>query len=309
MGGSGVDVPEVGAQLRDPRLDVLAVAFVVAIGVQQRVDRERVAQVMWSGPASCRARGEPGVLDDPLERQVNVAVGQPCADRRGEHRHGRFARDGPVTAGQVGAQRRDRRRVDGKLAGLGELALDEGQHAALVVDVGLVQADRLADPHPGDRQQPDQRAHRRGAMRRRDHRRGIHQRPDLGVGIEEGHRAPRALGQQILRDQLVDGVQRVHVRGEAADDREAVRVPVGAGRLGQRRPRKRRGGRDRLLGVLVHPGDELGQQLLGAREPVAQRAAHRQVAGEPVLERDHDRPPSSGHGHASWRSASRSTLA
>ena len=44
--GSGVDVPEVGAQQRDPGLDVLAVAAVVAVGVKQRVDREGMSQVV-----------------------------------------------------------------------------------------------------------------------------------------------------------------------------------------------------------------------------------------------------------------------
>ena len=42
VGRSRVDVPEVGAQQRQPRLDVLAIAG-VAVGVEQRVDRERVA--------------------------------------------------------------------------------------------------------------------------------------------------------------------------------------------------------------------------------------------------------------------------
>jgi hypothetical protein len=66
-------------------------------------------------------------------------------------------------------------------------------------------------------------------------------------------------------------------------------------------------GRDRLLAALLEPAEELCQQLLGARESVAQRAAHRQVAGQPILERRHHR--ASGHGRANWRSASRSTLA
>jgi hypothetical protein len=199
--------------------------------------------------------------------------------------------------------------MHGELAGLAELALEDRDQVALMVDVLPVEADRLADAHPGDRQQPDQRAHRGGAVRRRDHRRSGHQRADLGAGVEIGHRASRPLRQQILRDQLVGAVQRVQVRGEAAHDREAVGVPVGVRRRWQRRPRKRRGGRDRGLAALVHPGDELRQQLLSTRKPIAQHAAHRQIAREALLERDHDRPPVSGHGRASWRSASRSTLA
>ena len=99
IGRSGVDVPEVGATAADS-LDVLDVAAVVAVGVKQRVDRERVAQVMRPRPAGRRARRESGVRDDPLERQMHVAVGQPRPGRRGEHarrsaRSGRAGRGGP----------------------------------------------------------------------------------------------------------------------------------------------------------------------------------------------------------------------
>ena len=45
IGRSRVHMPEIGAQQREPRLDVLASPR-VAVGVEQRVDREGVAQIM-----------------------------------------------------------------------------------------------------------------------------------------------------------------------------------------------------------------------------------------------------------------------
>jgi hypothetical protein len=92
----------------------------------------------------------------------------------------------------------------------------------------------------------------------------------------------------------VEGVQ---VRREPANDRQSLRMPVGIGRWRQRRPPDRKLGRDRLLAAIFEPHEEQAEQLLGSRELVTKRAAHRQVPSEMLLEHGHDR--ASGHGRAS----------
>ena len=181
-------------------------------------------------PAVGRAWAQPGVRHDPLEREVDVAVDQPGPGRRGEHRGGRLGRDGPVAAGEIARSAVIVVWVKRELARLAELGVAHDQQSVGEVDVGAVEADRLTDPHPGDRQQPDQRAHRRRAVRRRDHPRAVHQRQDLRVGVEVRDRAPRPPRQQIGWRYLVRGVERVQVRGEAADDRQSLAMPVRVGR-------------------------------------------------------------------------------
>ena len=258
-------------------------------------------------PARSRARPQAGVGGDPLEREVDVAVGQPRACGRREQRRRRLGGDRAVAAAQVAAQRRDRAGVQRQLAGLAELAVADDQQLVLVVDVAAVKADRLADTHPGDRQHADQRAQRRCAVCGRDDARRVHQREHLAVGVEVGDPAARAPHQQIGGRHLVGGIDRVQVRCETADDGQPLAVPVGACGRRQRRPRQGQLGRDRVRTSLVEPGEELGQQLAGALELVAQRATDCQVLIELALEPAHDRAP--GHGRASVRSASRSTLA
>ncbi len=127
-----------------------------------------------------------------------------------------------------------------------------------MVDVGAVEADRFADPHPGDGQQPDQRAHRRGAMRRRDHARRVDQRQDLAVGVEVGHRPVRALGQQILRDDLVGGSSacRCAAKARTTERRWACQLePVAGGSVAHSSAESVV---IVLLAARVQPGDELG---------------------------------------------------
>src|SRR5664280_547193 len=158
---SGMNVPEVGRQQRQCGRRALA----GAVGVEQSVDGERVAQVMRPRPAMRRAWVQPGVRDDPLEREVDVAVAQPGAGGRGEHRRGRLGRDGPITASEIGLQSHDRAGVKRDLARLAELAVAHDQQFVGEIDVRTVQADRLADSHPAHREQPDQRAHRAATIR------------------------------------------------------------------------------------------------------------------------------------------------
>ena len=64
---------------------------------------------------------------------------------------------------------------------------------------------------------------------------------------------------------------------------------------------------DQLLAMLLQVVEELSEQPLVVGELEAERAPDGQVVGERGAQRAHDAPP--GHGRATVRSASRSTLA
>ena len=106
---------------------------------------------------------------------------------------------------------------------------------------------------------------------------------------------------------LVHLVEDVQISGEPPDDGEAMSPPQGAGVVRQPRPRQREIGRDRRRAALIEVVEELAQQLLRTLQLVAQRPAQTQVVGQGLTQRAHAAPP--GHGRASSRSPSRSTLA
>ena len=163
--------------------------------------------------------------------------------------------------------------------------------------------DRLADPHPGDRQQADQRPDRRGAMRRWDQRLGgVHQREDLVVGVEVRRRATRPRRQQIGWRHLVRGVERVQVRGEAADDRQPVALPVrGCRCAGEVAQASACSVVIRSLLALVQLVDELRQQLLVALELVAERAADAPDSQRGAAQASSCAPPGQGRAIAAAR--------
>lgn len=70
--------------------------------------------------------------------------------------------------------------------GLAELALPDRQHAELEIDVGIDQRKRLGDPHPGARQQTEQRLHHRAtrARWRTDPASDLQQRHKLVVAVD-----------------------------------------------------------------------------------------------------------------------------
>ena len=182
----------------------------------------------------------------------------------------------PVPQPQVAAQRGGRGRVQRHQPGLAELGLADGQHPGREVEVWPVEADRLADAHTGDREQPDQGlvGRRRAAgtagwrlprSARRCRRRS--------KGKEWPGRPPR---DQIRGRHLGGRVDGVQVGSEPAHCRQPLRMPARiAG--GQRRPRQRVLGGDPWPRRVLQVGDELAEQLLGAGELVAKGAADRQV--------------------------------
>jgi hypothetical protein len=191
--------------------------------------------------------------------------------------------------------------------GLAELRAPNQQCACRSIEVLTIQAARLPDTHPGGCQQADQRPVGRGSVRRAKRPGGVHQRRDLRVGVEVWRGAVRRVGQQPGRWHLVRGVDAVQVGRKTAHDSQPHRAPRIAA-AGKRRPRERVLGRDPRLAPFVQVSEELAEQLLGARELVAERAAHRQIVVQRITQRRiHDAPP--GQERAMVRKASTSTFA
>jgi hypothetical protein len=85
------------------------------------------------------------------------------------------------------------------------------------VDVAVVEGERLADPQPGDCQQPDEDGVRLGAQRApQPGGRGL-QRGDAGGREQAGHRPRPPPGKQAGRRDLTGRVVGVQEDGEAAD--------------------------------------------------------------------------------------------
>src|SRR3954454_8713176 len=99
---------------------------------------------MWAGSARRRAGCQSGAADQLDERGADVDVAQPGAGRGHQQRRGVRAWMGGPPLALIGAQRRDRTGVQRNLAELVELPGD-GEYAMLVVEVGVVEADPLAD--------------------------------------------------------------------------------------------------------------------------------------------------------------------
>jgi len=238
---------------------------------------------------------------------VDVAVDQPTAGRRDQQRVADVRVLVRLAQAQIAAQRRHGRGVQRQLARFAELALAHGQQRVPQVEVRALQPDRLADAHPGHRQQPDQRAIGRLAQAAAQRGGGGHQRRDLPAGVQIRDRAPRPPRQRVGGRHLMAWVERVQIAGKAAHDREPERPPAAAPGGRQRRPGERVGDRHAVLPERLEMLQVLRQKLLGALELEAERATDPQIVGQLRVERAHAAPP--GHGRASSRSRSRSTFA
>ena len=162
--------------------------------------------------------------------------------------------------------------------------------------------------HAGDRQQPDQGLVGRGPQRRRDVAGGGQQRLDLLRRADVGRGASTVAWQQVSRRDLGGRVERGKPGREAADDRQPFGPPVPFVAGGQRRPRDRMFHGHRRRAGLVEIVDELREQPAGTLELVAHRPAGREVVAHGCSHRVHA-APLPGHGRASSRRESRSTLA
>jgi hypothetical protein len=79
--------------------------------------------------------------------------------------------------------------VQHDLSALAELAVEDPQQLVAIIDVGTIETDRLAQSHPGDRQQTDQRLVVGGQQRWLQPSGGVQQRRDLRRLIEVGDRS------------------------------------------------------------------------------------------------------------------------
>jgi hypothetical protein len=119
-------------------------------------------------------------LVETLKVGVNVLIEEPGPDRRDEQR---AWCQGGVPKLAVGDERVGGAWMQRNPAGLPELGVT-GEHPRVRIEIGAVKADRLTDPHPGHRQQADQRPTLRlstvcGSCRPR---RAAH---GSGVGVDE----------------------------------------------------------------------------------------------------------------------------
>jgi hypothetical protein len=136
------------------------------------------------------------------------------------------------------------------------------KYALMPVDVWVVELDRLADPHPGRGEQPDQRfVGRRDQPLADRYPSSFHQGQDLGVGVDVGRAAVLAERDQSRRRDLGSSVDPDEVVGEPSRDQQARRwhdAPGGDGRLGRPGEREPDGEDLSLAGV------EIGGEASGA---------------------------------------------
>jgi hypothetical protein len=96
------------------------------------------------------------LADQSLEGPLNIAVQESSAGCRDEQRRGARRRPFAVAAGEVESQSSYGRWVQRKFSSLVELRVVDDKDALIRVEVVPIQADRLADAHPSDGEQPDQ---------------------------------------------------------------------------------------------------------------------------------------------------------
>jgi hypothetical protein len=200
--------------------------------------------------------------------------------------------------------------VQEELSGLAELSAHDGEGAVARIEVIAVQAVGFARPHTGHGEQPNQGlVGQRGASIAHPAR-GIHQCGYLVVAEQVGHRADVLARQQICRRNLVNGIESVQVKQEAAYSAQPQPVPV---RAGLRAWLPRRHGldghaRDPLRVEIV---SEVQQQPTGRVQLVPQRPTHLQVPLRGLAHRTHRHQPASvsGQGRTSAPKAPWSILA
>jgi hypothetical protein len=208
----------------------------------------------------------------------------------------------------VGGERVDGAGLQRDFAALAELAVDDSQQPVARVDVVAVEGERLADAHPGDGEQPDQRLAGRRVRRALQRSRCAHERGDLLGLIEVGDRAAPADRQQPRRRHLTPGVGQLQVACELPRDRQPI-TPVGRVSASGGRPGDGMRDRHRRRVHRLQVGHETQEVVALDRELVAQGAAHSQVLLGCTAEPAHAVAPAGGHGRAKLRSAIRSTLA
>jgi hypothetical protein len=297
-------VTEVGRQRRDLCLHVLP----RAIPTEQGSDREGVPQVVqpWRAVRTC---SDTGVVDELPVGLGDHGIEQPFPGEGHEEARPVGPRRELVAQPGVTLQRSHAAGRQRHQPGLAELRLADQQHTLGPVDVATVELDRLPDPHPAGREQPDQRDVGGRPQRRDDRTTGLADHSvDVGRGVDERPAPPLAVRHQPQRRHLGGGVDTGQIAGEATDGGHPPRPDARpSARLRLLGPRQRRLDRHGSGPAGIEIGDEARQQPPGLGQFVSQRTTQPQVVDESLLQRAHRAAP--GHGWATCRSASRSTLA
>lgn len=246
------------------------------------------------------------MMQQLVERRLHDRIAQPFA-RRTDQQGRRVHTTGAIIAAQVVVQRRDGARMQRQGAGLVELAVPDRQQAVRGIEVIVVEADRLADPHAGCRQEADQGPVGRLHVRSAQVARGPHQVRDLLPRVEIRRCAPPSRRQKIGGRHLGHLVECAEVPGEEANLGQTSGVPDRGGACGPGRPGQRRRGPDMRLAAVFDEGDELAEKPLGLVHLVAEGAPHGQIISNSLRQRAHRSP--SGQGRAIRRRLSRSTFA
>jgi hypothetical protein len=122
----------------------------------------------------------------------------------------------PVAQPQVTAQRVGRGWVQRDQPGLAELGLADGQDAGVKAGVWPVEADCFADPHAGDREQPDQGLVGRCPQREPQPGGRCDEGGDVVTGIQAGSGPARPPRDQVHWRHLSRGVNGAQVGREAS---------------------------------------------------------------------------------------------
>ena len=245
---------------------------------------------------------------DLPERRAQAARAHGRPDT-GEEERAR-ARPGAqtVTLGRIAAQHLGGGRVQRHEPGAIVLGVPDGDQAGVEVDVVALERDRLADPHAGHGEQPEQRLVARRAQRMRQPARFCQQPADVRLGEQVGGGAPATSGEHAGRRDLGRWVDRLQVAGERPDDPEPFRPLVRINVNRQPRPTDREFGGDRGRARGLDISDELRELAPVLLELEPERATHPQIVIGMLLEAAHRSAPP-GHGAARSRSRSTSTRA
>ncbi len=297
---------KIGCQRRHLTLDI----HVRSRPTQKSLGSETVSQIMqsWSPTAQAVTQSDPtrnlteGLVD--LSRPKLMAPpGQQGV------RCPRTGAQTGVAPREVVLQRAPCRLVQWNETRLAELATADGQHAGGQIHIVVSECKRFIETHPGDREQPDERAQGPGSKRlaRAQLAGGGHQCANLAASVVVGLAPLRAKRQQAHLGHFGGGIKGLQVARKLTHAAQAA-GPRSRLNVRQRRcPLECECRANRSGAARVHELAEPAQVNLRQHQPKPERPAHLKIVLEPFVKEAHGTPP--GHRIASVRKRVRSTLA
>ena len=251
---------------------------------------------------------ETDLLADPGEVALCCQQSQPLSVLAGEERGGGAGSEDPVPGGTVFAETAVGAIRNGNEAVFAVLCVPDVQDGRVNIDIPVVKTDSFTDPHPGDREQAEERraGHAPKSQARGQRCRFCQNPDDLVVGVDIGPGAPIPLRYQSLGWDFRARVTIPEPSREAAHRGQ----PVGPGGRARRTervlPSQEQIDADPLRTLGIGEGDERAHPFGGGIPVAAAAAAKGDVFFEAVRERGHRIAPDTGHGRATVRSASMS---